>query len=397
MKLKKLAATLINFAFVITGLIGCVDKPHQHVTEIVNSNQRIYMGNPESLIANTKTNNTINNDVFNKNQTYYLKAFVTVTDTIETDLNKKINIEQDDIDSPLRAMSFSHEQKSKEHLALRFSADSNNELAVLENYNKLMRIHFVNSKGDWKLKAYEMNPITVSAELIHFSMTPDKKYFSILSREQNPESKIKSLTSFIFTTGETYTEQNLKQIPYAFLRKNKLYRWQKETPIKLSICGSMSDKVKNEVRMAAERWQNAGKDLIQIEIDEPKIYPPFSDLNTHCILEVVGLPASPHKDILNYGATISLANEDTDMMIDSDILIFKDEFEKTPNSTINYRYEDLGQQNNRLRTYLHEMGHFFGLGHQFDKRYPSIMSYDDKKEPKLELYDVEALRFLYEQ
>lgn len=233
-----------------------------------------------------------------------------------------------------------------------------------------------------------------SAEAIHYSISDDHSSFSFLLALRD-ERGFKILASLVFaksTQEKPITFDESKN--YQFLFASAKIRWEEDAT--LSICDSYTKENRNQaiVNSIAEWFPESdpyatpysaplGEHTFHLEIK--KNYPPFSDVNTHCIYLVEGFKLENTKDYYVEGATLSNIHGTEHKIFDSDIFIFEEHV---------YVY---GSQKNP--TIMHEFGHFLGLGHEFEKdelgltKNRSIMSYDSVS--NVTNHDLDALSALY--
>lgn len=235
---------------------------------------------------------------------------------------------------------------------------------------------------------------TEQLKVLHWSQSHDRSKMSVLV--ESMDSVIGKTLSAIYFVRNSAEEIKIPEGSplYQYTQgPGVTYAWDAKKVLEVHLCGAPS--AQKNLSNAVGLWQNVLKGRLQIRLTQPPEYFPFSDLNQHCVYVVDNYLVSTKENEATYGTTITSLNKVSGRIIDSDIFIFKGEFEKLKKKSGPVPSEaiDLAFESDLTITYIHELGHLLGLGHKFDGT-PSVMSYkyDSEKPTK---YDVEAIQALY--
>lgn len=238
---------------------------------------------------------------------------------------------------------------------------------------------------------------SILIKTLHWSMTPDKKFLSLLI-EINEENNGKNLITFYFEKKSTPVSILKTDKKYIYLGGpgNKL-PWKNlaNNTLTIGFCGDAAD-MPMAIK-ALSGWTKALKDRLTLKLEKRSSYPPFSDLNQHCIHYVDSYFYESRGNVAAYGVALTPRSIHKAQIIDSDIFMFREEFQKVVkhnmNADISSEQAKEWMRNKFVPALSHEIGHMLGLDHKFDGT-PSVMSYEIKDiEPQS--YDIEALHELY--
>ncbi len=225
---------------------------------------------------------------------------------------------------------------------------------------------------------YKLNPI-------HYSMKKSGDAFSILAEIVDTDVG-RILIAFTFTKKSEAKKLNTVSSMYKYLfGPGVIVSWNQKENLEINICGQQSAAVEKAYRDGIKDWDEALSGRINVTTRTLISYPPFSDLNNHCIYTVKNYQTIYGNRFVNMASTILKGNLFKGNIIDADIMVWVKENEKYGVS--------LEQSNHLQAVTAHEVGHLLGLHHQFDKSIKSIMSYDDTA--YITDYDKTAVGYLY--
>lgn len=244
---------------------------------------------------------------------------------------------------------------------------------------------FDRSAQDIKLLAINNQAV----EVLHYSLKADKSAFSILVKHSQGNSGT-VITAYFFGSTATFNDAVESDGDYQFLSGSEKITWDVVPEVKL--CGTYSAAVAESVKKSVHAWGAdplAGASPLNITYTAATSYPPFSDLNSHCIYVVSSFDQSDSNIAKTLGITLPIMNLASRKIIDSDVFLFAD--------LIGDKLA-LGEAD---QTTMHEMGHFFGLGHDFrvgangKALHDTIMGYSQGSSTITE-WDFAAIRDLYD-
>lgn len=239
-------------------------------------------------------------------------------------------------------------------------------------------------------------------DVLHTSYRQDFSAFSVLFYSKLPH--FKGLVSLTFIRGNVMNapERAGNQIYQYMFGPGKLVGWPKSEVLTVSVCPGVPEPMVKLLAKSTNTWAEVLVGKLQMRTIRSSACPPFSDINTKMIylvpgwIEFVGT-------LGEFGTTRSIINRDRNQLLDSDIFILAEEMNEAIRASGSSQsildQEILSNPSVRkilLSTFIHEFGHLLGLHHQPNRKYPSIMSYDENIQPKLYDYDIKAIQHLYE-
>lgn len=235
-------------------------------------------------------------------------------------------------------------------------------------------------------------------ELLHTSIKDDQSAFSILIGSSKKGGR--QLAFFVFTPGgpakkEMFTTDNF----YFLLGKGVKAVWP-EPEKTLTICRSPSPGITQMFNDSVAEWTKHLRGRLTVKTAESNSCPPWTDLNSQTItvlddwIEIEG-------EIGQTGTTQAIYDIANGHIADSDIFLYRGEIEEVHKiARTNFDVRKQGaEEDYRLQwfyteTVLHELGHWLGLHHNFEKGVASAMSYDSNVKG-LQPYDIQAIQALY--
>ncbi len=227
-----------------------------------------------------------------------------------------------------------------------------------------------------------------AVEVLHYSLKSDNTAFSILVSFTQAGSG-QTLVAYTWGSTEEINSPAYTSGDYQYLNGSEKVSWSSVPDVKL--CGSYSDAVQSSIQASVLAWGDdpsatSARTMIPYSVETN--YPPFSDLNSHCIYVVSSFDQSDSPVAKTLGVTTPHVNLASRKIVDSDVFLFADIMGDELSDGV------------ASSTTMHEMGHFFGLGHDFridssgEALHPTIMGYSQGTDTITE-WDFESIRELY--
>ncbi len=256
---------------------------------------------------------------------------------------------------------------------------------VYSNPRMKLDLGFSINNGKLELKNLETSYGVYDLKILHYSQKKTKDSFSILAElEDAADGRI--LLSFVFV--KKTEQKNIAKVDSRYkyiMGPGVVIPWSQKEALQIDVCGNQHKATEQAFNWGLDQWKKALKNKMTIKTNYLSIFPPFSDLNSHCIYTVNDYTTESRPQYINPASTTTNFDTFKGEIIDADIFVWVKEIEKDG---------DIANQASYLAGVTsHELGHFFGLDHQFDKDYESIMSYDNTY--YMTKYDTEAINYLY--
>jgi hypothetical protein len=244
----------------------------------------------------------------------------------------------------------------------------------------------------------------IPVDMVHYSITPDRRTMSFLGRTKD-QTMGSTLVAASFSQRYRGSTPILRtSTAFSFLAgKGIPYRWQKQT-IELSLClpegdrqarlGADTIRTESIHELVQEAWQawiqngRVGERPAAMKLLTQNV-PPFSDVNTHCVYSVPEYAHEASQEVLTAGLTLPMVNHSLGTIESASVFLFEQAIARIPG------------ERSYLSTAIHEIGHFLGLGHEFDKdadgryRNLSAMAYAENRTVFPTEHDRKAVQELY--
>lgn len=293
-------------------------------------------------------------------------------------------VEEEDTGNPETGNEATEEDQTTQEQVY-YSFKKTNDGYVYSNPRLKLDLGFSIVDGKLELKNLETTYGIYNLTILHYSQKETKDSFSILAELQDSEDG-RVLLSFVFV--KKTEQQDIAKVDdhYKFIMgPGVVLPWSQKKVLQIDVCGNQFYSTQRAFDTGLNQWKKALDNRMEIRTNYLTTYPPFSDLNSHCIYTVNDYSTESRPEYMNPASTTTNFDTFKGEIIDADIFVWVKEIEKD------------GDINNQA-SYLagvtsHELGHFFGLDHQFDEQFESIMSYD--KTDYLTEYDYETIEILY--
>lgn len=286
---------------------------------------------------------------------------------------------------------------------LSFNKTSKNQVTLKTAGSKKLSLVFDEAHGQLKLRRLLVDDVDLAKvgqfRVLHYSALPDHSAFNLLVYLDSEDSQFLLSYSFVKYQEKSFLEWTDEAYSYFFGPGVKV-RWPQDQVLTLVVCHVQPEGVHQMTEDAMDRWSEALKGRLSLKLERRDACPPFSDLNTLSLSYVDGWIELRGKSLMA-GLTLATADFRAGQFIDSDIFIFKSEYEEAfelSESKLDLdddtTYQDPQVYSHMGKTILHEIGHLIGLHHICDGT-PSVMSCNDDMKRQLYPYDLEAVQSLY--
>jgi len=211
---------------------------------------------------------------------------------------------------------------------------------------------------------------------IHYSYNQQRSIFSFLfTFQENGHTSISAIT---FKKSQLNKSIARSEEDYRFTFNNLKLRLQNKNII-LATCGKFDESEITIMKSSLAQWNLNDAGLI-LKLKETNDFPPYSDVNTNCIVPVRKYLVRNNSFRFTGGFVTEMIDYQANTLLPSSIFIMFSE--KSRSEVGSFDLETI---------FKHEVGHFLGLGHEF--RLDSIMGYNDFN--SISGHDYKALKSLY--
>lgn len=297
---------------------------------------------------------------------------------------KLVIIEKEDTGNPESGNEATEEDQTKAGQPFYTFQKSGNDY-IYSNPQSNFIFGFTSNNGSLELKNFDTGYAVYDLQTLHYSLKKSKDAFSILVELQDVDEG-RVLLSFVFA--KKSEQKKILKVDDHFkyiLGAGVAIGWPQKEVLQIDVCGNQYKSTEKAFNAGIQMWKKTLQKQMTIKTNYLSIYPPFSDMNSHCIYTVKDYSTDARRQYKNPATTLTTYDTFKAEIIDSDIFVWVKEVEKDGAIT--------GMDHYLADVTAHELGHFFGLHHQFDEDYKSIMSYDNV--PYITDYDLEAVSYLY--
>lgn len=384
--------SILIIMFALTSLTSCGKKKNHRSSENAVVKSYFVKGDTLEIIKDTvnNPNSFITKDNFINFDGYILSNIVQFTPVEEIVKEKDPN---SSIEEGHESNEIDLTKVNRENYRFNFSK-TNDSLIFKDNENSyILKFKLVGSI--YQLTHLQVDKNIYPVNEIHYSLKQDQNAFSILFYVKTDDNLITLLNFSFYKELEKFINVDISDVNKKFkylLGPGVKNFWSPiEKKLEFNICKNKSEEI-NPVSIL-EQYKNGLKGFNSILKDRLDIftkvyisYPPFSDLNFHCIYTINNYLVNENNFEMVAGSTYSTFNYSNREFLDSDIFIWVKEYDKNQISFAN--------QSKITKIIIHELGHALGLDHQFTDSIPSIMSYNSEINEAQD-YDKEALEILY--
>ncbi len=347
-------------------------------------------GDPLTFIKNTSTQTEgLPSSLFEATDSWdiQIRGFFTEEQTSYED--------QSEVLSKNKAPSESNINTEERLSLVSLKKDKTGILTLRPNNNKGIQLQLSQTGDLVKVKNIlfvQENILISNLRVHHYSVKEGTQIFSILlSFYEGPNH---FLLNFVFIPEQERTILSLLNKTYNYMFGPGVpYRWSKEKTLRATICNSNpNEKTVEWTKNAAASWKSMLEDRLRFETHVETVCPPFSDLNTHVVVHVKDW-IEVYQEGLVAAQTSLIVNHFNYEILDSDIFVPEADWDEAIDGPGSFQanLENPELEVKYTRTIKHELGHFKGMHHMFEK--PSIMNYDETLD--FTDYDSAAIHELY--
>lgn len=379
-------ATPIFYFFIALLLVGCGKKAESlKVDQEIASLKTIFVkGDPANLLQGSTSNSLSFLTASNlKNFSDY--SLVDITQYTE----KEELIAEYDIKNINSDNAAPEEDKTKNAGKSLYRFVHSGEDYLYSSPSGELELVFQLKNGKLDLSGLQFkNGLGHNLKPIHYSLKNTRNAFSILAqREDGDQGKVLLALTFVKKTKQKEISKTDMIYKYVFGPGVKV-AWNQNNKLEFNICGAPSAKIEEAYKDGINMWKGALEGRLKISTKSLATYPPFSDLNTHCLYSANNYQRTFSQKVMNAGTTTTIGDTFQGKLIHSSIIIWIKE-----NSKTGIPLEDIASLRRFRRVAAHELGHVLGLEHQFDDEIESIMSYQGVE--WITDYDLETIAQLY--
>lgn len=303
---------------------------------------------------------------------------------------------QNDIESAKQSNKTPTETKLTEDLSSEFLLAKDGKSVLLEIGKTNLVLRFVEAEsGTLVLNGFGTKDLQVVAKPVHYSINPEKTAFSFLFSAKVNESEDLWGISFqrrAEPPKKLNVLESAKRFFYMF-GKGALIPQDAYKVLKLTACGKDSELFRNEIASGVDPWRNILHGRVSVEVEFSNECLPIFDVNSQSLQFLEKRVTRASKNVFNPAATFLRASFSNNLIVGTNILIFKGEYKRMTDKTDN-QGQPLKLRETLKETVMHEFGHVLGLGHPFDSKEASIMGYDPSVK-EVTKYDIDAITTLY--
>ncbi len=365
-----------------------------------------YHGNPLELLAGSTTNPNIG---FDKDTYLQFDKYILTTVSMFSEKSERTADVQEDAEDGNEATD--ELDTSAANSMFSFSTIDSETISYDGVYGDTpINIKFKsNTSGKLELQTVSADSEPMAAKLLHFSITPNQRLFSLLVELSDPDGSYLLLLTFSKDADFDQVKKGDKKYYYTEGR-GVLFAWDKTKELEVNYCIPKGKTISIKGKYATYNmpvkdsfvsdWQSALGSSLKLKYKELNSYPPFSDLNTHCIYVLDSYVTEENSSLINYGMALTIKDVTKSQIVDGDIFLNSAEFKKQIDvlddpeyRSVEYSYIYKHFSDTIAYTISHEFGHLLGLDHVFDGT-ASIMSYEFG-DAVLSSFDKESIQYLY--